>query len=267
MRVGISTATFFSKELTENSFSVIRSCGANLCEVFLTTLSEYEASFVDMLNDRLQSEGIQAYSVHALNTQFEPQLFNAAQRTRADAEIIYRKVLCAAQKLGAKYYTFHGSIRMKKGAYFSPVAIGKRMCELGEIASEYGVTLCLENVHWALFNEPSFYQEMKTYAKNVGTVLDIKQARQSGVDWREYISVMGASLKNVHVSDVDEEGNITMVGKGIFPFDELIKRLEEVGYDGPIIIEQYSKNYENYAEVEASVDYLKKLIGGEGNAN
>ncbi len=267
MRVGISTATFFAKELTENSFSVIRSCGADLCEVFLTTLSEYEPSFVDVVKDRLKSEGVCAYSVHALNTQFEPQLFNVAKRTRDDAEVIYRKVLSAAQKIGAKAYTFHGSMRMKKGAYFSPEMIGKRMCELGEIASEYGVTLCLENVHWALFNEPSFYLEMKKHAPNVGTVLDIKQARQSGCDWREYVDVMGDSLKNVHVSDVDKDGNIVMVGKGVFPFAELVKRLEMIGYDGPIIIEQYSKNYENYAEVTASVEYLKKLIGGEDNAN
>ncbi len=267
MRVGISTATFFSKELTENSFSVIRRCGGDLCEVFLTTLSEYEPSFVDLVKYRLQEAGVEAYSVHALNTQFEPQLFNVAQRTRADAEVIYRKVLAAAQKLGAKVYTFHGSMRMKKGAWFSPVAIGKRMAELGEIASEYGVTLCLENVHWALFNSPSFYDEMKSYAPNVGTVLDVKQARQSGIDWQEYVDVMGKSLKNVHVSDVDEDGNITMVGKGTFPFAELVKKMQEVGYDGPLIIEQYSKNYENYAEVETSVQYLKNIIGGNENAN
>lgn len=260
MRVGISTATFFLKELTENSFSVIQRCGGQTCEVFLTTYSEYEPSFAQLLKER--KGDLDVYSVHSLNTNFEPQLFNLAERTRSDAERLYRKVLAAGNTLGAKVYTFHGLSRLKKGAYFDPVTVGKRMCELGEIAGEYGITLCLENVHWATFNTPDFYREMKKHSIGCGCVLDIKQARQSDYDWREYLSVMGDTLKNVHISDVDADGNIAMVGKGVFPFDELIKRLADLGYDGPLIIEQYAKNYDCYDEVEQSVIYLKNLIGG-----
>ena len=260
MEVGISTATFFLKELTENSFSVIQRCGGQTCEVFLTTYSEYEPEFADMLNVRRGD--LSVYSVHSLNTNFEPQLFNLAERTRSDAERIYRKVLTAGNKLGAKVYTFHGLSRLKKDAYFNPETVGRRMRELGEIASEYGITLCLENVHWATFNAPDFYREMKKYSAGCGCVLDIKQARQSGYDWREYLDVMGDTLKNVHLSDVDKDGNIVMVGKGIFPFDELVRRLEDIGYSGPLIIEQYAKNYDGYEEVAQSVEYLKNLIGG-----
>ncbi len=260
MKVGISTATFFLKELTEDAFSVIRQCGGDICEVFLTTYSEYEPSFVDLLLDRL--EGLEVYSVHSLNTQFEPQLFNAAARTRADAERLYRKVLEAGRRLGAKVYTFHGIPHLKKNAVIDPVTSGKRLEELGKISKEYGVTLCLENVHWAMFSEPSFFEIAKEYCPSVGAVLDVKQARQSEYDWRDYLSAMGDRLKNVHLSDVDERGNITMVGKGIFPFEELISRLDGMGYGGPLLIEQYAKNYADYGEVAASVQYLKNLIGG-----
>lgn len=85
MKVGISTATFFSKVLTEDSFSVIQQCGGECAEVFLTTYTEYEPAFGDLLQAR--RDGLEIYSVHSLNTQFEPQLFNAAPRTRNDAEV------------------------------------------------------------------------------------------------------------------------------------------------------------------------------------
>ena len=53
-----------------------------------------------------------------------------------------------------------------------------------------------------------------------------------------------------------------MIGKGVFPFDALIKRLKEDGYQGPIIIEQYAKDYADYNEVGESVKYLNNIIGG-----
>ena len=73
---------------------------------------------------------------------------------------------------------------------------------------------------------------------------------------------MGDTLKNVHLSDMDKDGNIVMAGKGVFPFDKLITRLNDVGYKGPLMLEQYAKNYDDYREVEQSVKYLKNRVGG-----
>ena len=154
MQVGISTATFFLKELTEDSFSVIQRCGGQTCEVFLTTYSEYEHEFGRLLVER--KGDLDVYSVHSLNTSFEPQLFNAAERTRTDAERVFEKVLAVGRQLGAKVYTAHGLSRLKKTMYFDPAFVGRRMRELGEKAKEYGITLCLENVHWATFYSPDF---------------------------------------------------------------------------------------------------------------
>ena len=245
------------KELTENTFSVIQRCGGETCEVFLTTFSEYEKEFAELLKQR--KGDLDVYSVHSLNTEFEPQLFNLAPRTYADAERVYRKVLETGRTIGARAYTFHGQARLKRNAYFDPKFVGERLEALDFIASEYGVKLCLENVHWAVFNTPDFYRRMRSFAPNVGTVLDVKQAWQSGYDWREYVDVMGKSLCNVHLSDV-KDGEIRMVGKGDFPFAELVARLKDVGYDGPLMIEQYAKNYDSYDEVKESLEYLKNIL-------
>lgn len=259
MKVGISTATFFSKVLTEDSFSVIKRCGGDCAEVFLTTYCEYEPSFGDLLAER--SDGLEIYSVHSLNTQFEPQLFNAAERTRRDAEIFYRKVLDVARRIGATHYTFHGSTRLKRTSFIDPAKFGRRMKELGDTAAEFGVKLCFENVHWAAFSSPEFFGEIREYCPNVGTVLDIKQARQSGRDWREYLAVMGDTLENVHISDADADGKICMVGKGAFPFADFVKELSSTGYGGPLIIEQYAGDYSDLSEVAASVEYIRSIIG------
>lgn len=259
MKVGISTATFFSKILTEDSFSVIQRCGGECAEVFLTTRYEYEPSFGDLLAERKGE--LEIYSVHALNTQFEPELFNAAERTRRDAEELYRKVLDVARRIGARCYTFHGRMRLKRTTVMPPDVIGKRMKELGDIALDYGVKLCFENVHWAAFNSPEFFAEAKGYCPDVGAVLDIKQARQSGRSWKEYLSVMGDRLMNVHVSDCDEAGNIRMAGQGCFPFAELVRELENMGYGGPLMLEQYAGDYSDVREVADAVKYLKKTIG------
>lgn len=257
MKVGISTATFFSKVLTEDSFSVIQRCGGDTCEVFLTTFYEYASAFAQLLKQR--KGDFDVYSVHSLNTQFEPQLFNKVPRTYADAESIFRSVLDVGKTIGARAYTFHAQARLKQSVYIDPKFVGDRMSKLGDIASEYGIKLCLENVHWATFDSPEFFRQMKPYAQNIGTVLDIKQARQSGYDWREYLDVMGSSVTNVHVSDV-KDGKIVMVGKGEFPFKELVTRLKDVGYDGPLIIEQYAGNYDSFDEVKESVEYLKNIL-------
>jgi len=260
MKIGISTATFFQKELTEDCFSVIKNCKGECCEVFLTTFSEYESPFPELFRQRADENDISVYSVHALNTTFEPQLFNLATRTRDDAEKTFINVCKAGKTLGAKVYTFHGSTRVKKTSKIDPVYFGKRMKELGDIALSYGITLCLENVHWAAGNSPEFFKEMLPYCENIGTVLDIKQAQQSfrGID--EYLDVMGDRLKNVHISDMDENGNVVMVGKGQFDFTNLILDLKKRGYDGPLMVEQYCKNYEKYEEVEASVKYMKQIL-------
>lgn len=260
MKVGISTATFFTKELTENCFSVINNCKGECCEVFLTTFSEYEPEFARMLKERIEEEKLEVYSVHSLNTSFEPQLFNAADRTRSDAEQIFRKVLSAGQTIGAKFYTAHGQSRLKKNTYYDPEKVGRRMKVLGDIANEYGITLCLENVHWAAGNSPEFFRKMLPYCENIGTVLDIKQARQSGYEIEDYLDAMGDRLSNIHVSDVDENGNICMVGKGTFDFTGFFRLLDKRGYDGPVIIEQYSGNYEDFSEVAESVKYLKNKL-------
>jgi sugar phosphate isomerase/epimerase len=147
---------------------------------------------------------------------------------------------------------------LKKNVFIDPVWTGEREEQLGRIALEYGITLCFENVHWAAFNYPDFFRQMKDYCPSVGAVLDIKQAWQSGYPWEEYLDAMGDRLRNVHLCDHIGD-KLCMTGKGEFPFGRLIEKLKKVNYGGSLIIEQYSGNYESTDEIKQSVEYIKNL--------
>lgn len=261
MKIGISTASFFSKEATENTFEVMKDLRIDICEVFLTTFREYKKSFAELLQERKQ--GIEVYSIHTLNVQFEPELFNPVARTREDSEYFYKEAATAAGILGAKYYTFHGLTRMKRTPYtIDYQRIGKRMDELDKMliqTSGGSCRLAYENVHWTFFNSPDYFNELKKFT-NVRACLDIKQAMQSKYDIYDYIDAMGDRLVNVHLCDFDENGKLHTPGKGSFDFTKLFRTLIDKGYAGPLIMELYAGNYQNYADIKEGRDYLQHCL-------
>lgn len=258
MELGISTASFFLRANTEETFDLMRELGISLCEVFLTTFSEYETDFARLVN---KNKGeIQVHSVHAYNTAFEPQLYNLAERTRADGESYYKKVLECAEIFGAKFYTFHGQSRLKKTSKMNMQWVGNRTEELWQIAKDYGIELCFENVHWAHFNSPQFFLELLPYSPNIKACLDIKQAMQSNIDWLEYLKVMGNRLKTVHISDYDANGNTCLVGEGIFDFETFFKTLQDYGFDDAVLIEQYSRDYRDMQHLGQGIEYIANIL-------
>lgn len=259
IEIGISSASFFLKAETEDSFDIFRSMGCNVSEIFLNTFSEYEDDFTKLLSER--KGNVNVHSIHTLNNHFEPELFNMSPRTRGDAENILRKVLRGGQRLGAKYYTFHGQARLKSKPYnFNRESFGIRCEEINNICNEYGINLSYENVHWALYNYPDFYNEIKQYAPTLSTTLDIKQAMQSGYSVYDYLKVMKGSLSTVHVCDYLPEGKLCMPGEGIFDFCKLFETLLNIGYKNPIMLELYSRDYDTFDEVKKAFEYLKNCL-------
>ena len=264
MQIGLSTASLFSRELTENTFDVVRRLKIPLCEVFLSTLSEYEEDFIDLLCER--KEEIKVYSVHTLTQQFEPELFNPMQRTREDCEKIFRKAAKACGRLEADYYVFHGPAKFKKIPYVFDeeryCRIGERMEELRSILREesFGKTdICYENVHWTFFNQPDYFEHLKKYT-DIRACLDIKQAKISGYPYEEYLSCMENRLTNIHLCDYNEQGKTTLPGKGIFDFEKLFRMLLERQYTGNAMIEIYASDYQSYDEIAQCYDYLQECL-------
>ena len=196
MKTGVSTASLFLRKYNEDALPLLDSLGVKHAEVFLTTYSEYGKEFGELLASRKGNLVIN--SVHDLNTEFEPQLFNAHPRVKADAYGWLDKVLESANALGAPYYTFHGTSRMKRhtrsGKHDDFPSMIKGFEEIVAHCKERNVTLCLENVEWSTYNRVGVFSRIAEAVPNLRGVLDIKQARISEYPYEDYLSEMGERL-------------------------------------------------------------------------
>ncbi len=236
--------------------------GVDCAEVFLTSFFQYEREY----GLRLQPKkgNIEVNSVHALTSQFEPELFSRHDGVRGDAYRILETFLGNARLLEAKYYSFHGTTRAKKGARNPdnddfPYMAG-RLLEISDFCEERGITLCLENVEWSTYNRLGVFSRMAREIPRLKGVLDVKQARLSGVPYEDYLAEMGERIAYAHLSDITAEGKMCLPGRGIFDFDEMMKRLLDVGFDGALLIEAYAKDYEELGELKIAYDFLQELV-------
>ena len=258
MQLGISTSSLFLKADNDRAMELFKAWRVPVAEVFLTTFSEYDREFGKLLHD-VNGE-TEVHSVHVLNTQYEPQLYNRHPKVRKDAYTLLERAMEAAEELHAKYYTFHGVARVKRTPYVLDYdKIGRDTALIQSVCKRHGVTLSYENVHWAYYNEPGFFTEVKRRVPEIAATLDIKQARQSKIDYREFLNEMGESVVTLHLSDVDEEGKICLPGKGTFDFYELFSRVRDTGADPAALIEVYPESYDRYEDLLASLDYLKEV--------
>lgn len=257
MKVGISTASLFLRKNNEEALPLFDAWGVPCAEVFLTSFCEYAPAFAHTL--AAAKGGVEIHSVHVLNTQYEPQLYAEHPRVLEDANGWLREVLASANILGARNYTFHGIARLKRTFRENWQRFSAITAQIYEICRAAGVRLCYENVEWALYSRPGLFALLKKDCPDLGGVLDIKQARITGYDWREYLADMGESLATVHVSDVTAEGKMCLPGQGVFDFAELFARLRDIGFDGAVLIENYARDYDEPDELRRSFEYLADL--------
>lgn len=265
MKIGVSTASFFPKYLTEEAIEQIDKLGVDVCEVFLATHSEYTPEFTKVLNEEFAKHSrVKVNSVHALTNQFEPELFGKGVRAYDDAMKIFKNVLGVGKGIGANYYTFHGATLLKPAVkyVFDFEHIGKRLNILVDTALEYGIKFTYENVHWAYFKTPEYFEEIIKVCPRILATLDIKQAMQAGIDYNKYIDVMQGRLATVHLCGYDNNKRLYLPNakENVVDFVALFKRLRDVGYDGSCLVEVYTANYSDTSELVGVVDFLNDCL-------
>jgi sugar phosphate isomerase/epimerase len=258
MDIGVSTASLFGRFFTEEALDFFNKNNIKTAEVFLESYREYTKDFGKVLKG-LQG-GVNVHSVHVLTTQFEPQLYSLNVRAKEDSFELLEGVMACAEQMGAKYYTFHGGARMKK----TPIVInydrvGKITQDIIDVCKKHNLSLAYENVHWGYYNYIGFFEEIRKRTIGLKATLDIKQARQSAVHYSEYIKDMASDIVTVHLSDVGEDGKMCLPGSGKTDFADIFARLRDVGFDGALILEVYKNDFEDYAQLFESVEYIKNL--------
>ena len=259
MKTGISTASFFTKLPTESCFAALADMGAEVTEVFLSTYSEYEKGFVDALGGRLDGK-VKVHSVHALSSQFEGELFSPSNMVRDDAERLFRKVCYAGNVLGAKYYTFHGPLNLKRSSPPTDVAAyAERFSYLADVARTYGIFIAVENVHYCKFATPELMRDLMRACPALCATIDIKHSLFSGYDPIRYIDAVEDRLVTVHVTDVTKEDATALPGKGRFDFEKLLRDLDRRKLEPAVIIEAYARDFAYLEQLKAAYDYLRGI--------
>jgi sugar phosphate isomerase/epimerase len=259
MRVGISTACFYPSVNTEDTLDIIKDSGFDLCEVFLEAQCEMGEYYCGKLREKSERLGLDIYSVHAFNGNFEPYLFDKYERRRHEMEMKFRDVCRAASILGAKYYTFHGITSNMPRGNIEEVAMG--MNKLCRVAEEYKINLSWENVSWCMSGNPEFLKDIdeKIYEKLYFT-LDIKQALRSKHYPNEYIDIYGKRLSTVHINDAGIDGTCLMPGRGNLKLKEIVDKVKNIDENIPFIIEVYRENFKAYDELSIAREYLYNIV-------
>lgn len=268
MVFGISTACFFPDILNENAIVILSRLGVKNTEVFFSCMHEYKQDYIKELGALSKDLGVNICSIHAYSLQFEPQLFSRHERSREEAFGIYRQVLNAGKQLGADVYVFHGPAHLKKAQPltldFEQIACTVNM--LSDTAKDYGIKLAWENVHYCWYNNPAFPESLSPFidTDNLYFTLDIKQAAQAGYDPLCYIKPITGRIANVHICDYANDAVNGIIPKlpfdGSMDFSELKKALVTAQYDGAMILEVYSENFANFADLAGNFESIKAFF-------
>lgn len=260
MEIGISSACFYPQVDLENTISLMKKLGFKRGELFLNCPSEFEDSFIDRLIEESIKNEFSINSIHPFSSFFEPHLFDTYKRRRDDMMKYFKAVCRAGKRLGAEYYTFHG-MRNVDFKFFNHNNIIDIYDELIYTSSEIGIKLAQENVSWCMSSNTEFLETIQQKCKyEINFTLDIKQAYRAGISIEDYIKVMGNRIVNFHINDVDENNMCILPGKGMVDYQDIDKRLKDVGYTGIGIIEVYSDNYRKYNELIDGREYLTKML-------
>lgn len=268
MKVGMSTACLYGRVYNEQALVELGKMGVVDAEIFFSSRAEYGGELMAQMKRTCKDEGIKIHAVHALPTQFEPQLFSGHARQFEDALEMFDRVIKAGAELGADIYVFHGPIHVKIARKLEinfPFA-GERVSMLAERAKQYGIALCYENVHWCWYKMPGFAKELLRHcaSDNLFFTLDMKQAAQSGYGLFEYIDDMGSRLKHIHVCDYEKTKNEgiqpRLPFKGETDWEKLRATLQQRQYKGMLMLEVYARDYDTYDDLHETYMQVKRFF-------
>ncbi len=260
MRLGLTSAAFYGRLETEDAARKLRDFSLDVCEIFLETHGEYSLAFGELVKTRLGD--LPCRSIHAKGTQFEGDLFGASSRQRQDAYTTLAGVLDCGMALGAKLLVFHGMPDYRGMLAVERIPrLHETICRVMEMAGERGITLTWENVSWCALKRPEDAAFLMSQFPDLRFTLDIKQARQRGVDPLAFLPVLGRKLAHVHVLDHDAAGRHCLPGEGLFDFERLKSELSAIGYQGDVILEPYAAQTLDEQALRNSITYLRDVFG------
>lgn len=258
MEIGVSTASLYPLH-AEDAFAELAALGIKRAEIFANAACEAREPILSQILKIRDENNMRITSFHPFSSPMESvYLFSEYDRRIAEMMAMYREFFGSMNRMGAKVFVLHGAILSSK---CSAEHYLKQFRMLAEAGAEYGVTVAQENVSYCMSGRLEFLTVMKRelgeYAR---FVLDLKQARRSGEDPLKYVDALGDSIVHCHLSDADESRDCLPIGSGSFDFETLVKRLQNHGFDGALIVELYRSNYGGFEELKKSSEIIAEAV-------
>lgn len=260
MDIGISTAIFYPEMVTEEAVALLGQHGFETLEVFANSFQEFTKDYGARLKEVAHDHNTKVRSIHTVSSAFEPYLFDGYERRREDFFKIYKDFLDFGHILGAKVYTFHGLIKKPHPSmrFQDVVYIYEKMVYEAGLRD---MVLAQENVSWCLSGNLQYLQRLKEAVKGpLKYTLDVKQAVKAGKSPADYLAIYGEDLMNLHLNDHDDLSTCLLPGQGHFDFKTLKRQVEDLGYEGPGIIEVYRENYDTVEDLKKSKEVLERIL-------
>ena len=258
MNIGASTSNFYPLP-PEESLAILLQAGFRTVEVFFNTLSELELPFVRKLRHRIEAAGATVAAVHPFSSFIEPFfLFGTYSRRLTDGFALYERTFEAAAEIGAPYVVIHGD---RPEGVLTPEQSVERFGQLCDLGASVGVYPAQENVVNFRSQDQNYLRLMREMlGEKARFVLDVKQAFRCGVSAESVIEAMGKGIVHVHISDHTEEYDCLPPGQGNTDYAELLKCLQQNGYNGTLMLELYRRNFKDVQDLLNSAQLLEDLL-------
>ncbi len=264
-RLGCSTITFRHQALL-GALDNIAAAGLKKVDIacipgFCHHINPLEISPQEeqALSEQIQARGL---TVSTLNV-------SAGGLNTEQAEFVYRYIEAAlnlAARLGCYAVTIpSGSMVDDPEAWQANTRLSAQWIrKLADSASEKGIRLTLEAPHPGTLAEDirdtrRFFEALQD--ERVACTFDTSHvARGNPIPVAECIDQVGAQIGHVHLRDCIGENNHLTPGKGAVDFPAVLRKLQQIGYAGDLILELEGEDRQSSAaELAFAIDYMNSL--------
>jgi D-psicose/D-tagatose/L-ribulose 3-epimerase len=239
----------WTSRFTKNHLNLIektKKLGCDVLEIPIFNPEEFPSDFV---KKELDKHGLEACVCYGCEPDSDIASLN--EDIRRKGVIRFKKAIDHANILGAKIL---GGVIYKASGIFTGKAPTKQewdqsvnsMKELAKYAKKYGINLCVEQINRYETYFINTVQDAINYCSDVGAsnlriLLDTHHLNIEELKVYDAIKNAGNFLAHFHVS----ENNRGIPGTGQVDWDEVYKALNDIHYQGYLVIESFFTGFGN----------------------
>ncbi len=250
MKVGMNLL-LWTTHLTEEYFPLLqklRETGFDGVEVFVGegNLPHYQA-----MRRELGNQGLACSAVTSVDPEANPASPNPAVRRAASERLKWAVDMSAALGADVLCGPFHSAYAVFPG--HPPTGDERRwssevLREVAEYAQNTGIVLAVENLNRFECYLLTTVQQARDLVEVIGhpalgILYDTHHAHIEEKDSAEAIRQAAAQIKHVHISENDRG----TPGRGQVDWEGNFRALREIGYDGWLVIESFSRHNPDFA--------------------